>query len=363
MEPNPLQYISKIVDSEHKDLIHDVSFDFYGTRMATCSSDHTVMVWELEKNGEWHCSSSWRTHTGSVWKITWANPEFGQILATCSFDRTVAVWEEVEAPNTGKCTWVRRANLVDSRAPVKDVKFAPKHLGLQLATCSVDGCARIYEAPDVMNCSAFSVQNQIKCKMRCSCISWNPSSYKGFKPLLAIGSDEKDSAAGGKVLIYEYNDISRIWAKVHVVSSVTEPVHDLSFAPHFGIKRHILAIASDHLHIYNLKPINVAGNKTETAEPSKFTQQEVAKFNDHTSNVWRVAWDVFGKTLASSGNDGKVMLWTANYLDNWKKVTTLSSETELSVMDADMASSPPMPNGDTVSNNQSTLGNRYQGRI
>lgn len=36
-----------------------------------------------------------QTHSGSVWKVTWAHPEFGQIIATCSFDRTVAVWEEL----------------------------------------------------------------------------------------------------------------------------------------------------------------------------------------------------------------------------------------------------------------------------
>ena len=35
-----------------------------------------------------------QTHSGSVWRVTWAHPEFGQVLATCSFDRTVGVWEE-----------------------------------------------------------------------------------------------------------------------------------------------------------------------------------------------------------------------------------------------------------------------------
>jgi hypothetical protein len=27
---------------EHKDLIHDVAYDFYGRRMATCSSDQMI---------------------------------------------------------------------------------------------------------------------------------------------------------------------------------------------------------------------------------------------------------------------------------------------------------------------------------
>ena len=37
-------YNVKKIDPEHKDLIHDVSFDFFGKRMATCSSDQSVKV-------------------------------------------------------------------------------------------------------------------------------------------------------------------------------------------------------------------------------------------------------------------------------------------------------------------------------
>lgn len=32
------------IRTEHKDVIHDVSYDYYGKRMATCSSDQTVKV-------------------------------------------------------------------------------------------------------------------------------------------------------------------------------------------------------------------------------------------------------------------------------------------------------------------------------
>lgn len=32
------------INAEHKDLIHDVAYDFYGRRMATCSSDQFVKV-------------------------------------------------------------------------------------------------------------------------------------------------------------------------------------------------------------------------------------------------------------------------------------------------------------------------------
>lgn len=32
------------IRSEHKDVIHDVAYDYYGQRIATCSSDQTVKV-------------------------------------------------------------------------------------------------------------------------------------------------------------------------------------------------------------------------------------------------------------------------------------------------------------------------------
>lgn len=32
------------INAEHKDLIHDVAFDYYGERMATCSTDQFVKV-------------------------------------------------------------------------------------------------------------------------------------------------------------------------------------------------------------------------------------------------------------------------------------------------------------------------------
>lgn len=33
---------------------------------------------------------------GSIWKVQWAHPEFGQVLASCSYDRSVRIWEEQE---------------------------------------------------------------------------------------------------------------------------------------------------------------------------------------------------------------------------------------------------------------------------
>ncbi|KAJ8353762.1 hypothetical protein SKAU_G00213290 [Synaphobranchus kaupii] len=277
-------FVARSIAADHKDLIHDVSYDFHGRRMATCSSDQSVKVWDKSESGEWHCTASWKTHSGSVWRVTWAHPEFGQVLASCSFDRTAAVWEEIvgESNNKqrGQSHWIKRTTLVDSRTSVTDVKFAPKHMGLMLTTCSADGVVRIYEAPDVMNLSQWSLQHEISCKLSCSCISWNPSSSRAHSPMIAVGSDDSNVTYGGKVQIYEYNENTRKYAKAETLMTVTDPVHDIAFAHNLGRSFHVLAIATKDVRIFKLLP------------PA------------HPSGVLR--------------DDGCVRLWKANYMDNWK---------------------------------------------
>lgn len=138
-------------------------------------------------------SSSWKAHSGSIWRLSWAHPEFGQVIATCSFDRTVSVWEEnlgdkVTPTMAPMKRWTRRTTLVDSRTSVTDVKFAPKHLGLLLATASADGIIRIYEAPDIMNLSQWSLQHEISCKLPLSCLSWSKSLFRLHAPLIAVSA-------------------------------------------------------------------------------------------------------------------------------------------------------------------------------
>jgi len=327
-------FVAKSVETEHKDLIHDVAYDHYGRRMATCSSDQSIKVWDIAEDGTSQQVAHWKAHSGSVWRVTWAHPEFGQVLATCSFDRTATIWEEVSAgeehggssSESSSSSWVKRTSLVDSRTSVTDVKFAPKHLGLQLATCSSDGMVRIYEAPDVMNLSQWSPQLEINSKMSCSCIAWNPS--RAHLPMIAVGSDEPSTPGNSKVQIYEHNENSRKWVKVEAIVGATEPVHDLAFAPNFGRSYHLLAIASRDVKIVSLKPVTPGkdANVANFSSYSKFEIRQIASFNEHNSQVWRVSWNVTGTILASSGDDGCVRLWKANYMDTWKSIGMLKGD-------------------------------------
>lgn len=318
-----MMFTSKSIDAEHKDLIQDVAYDFHGKRMATCSCDQHVKIWDLIDD-EWKCTASWKAHTGSVWRVTWAHPEFGQVIATCSFDRTTAVWEEI--PENQQHRWVKRGNLVDSRTSVTDVKFGPKHLGLILATCSVDGVVRIYEATDVMNLSIWNLQHEIQTRVVCSCLSWSTS--KTFPTAIAVGSDEATQSAG-RVQIYEYNEHSRKWFKVEAISTVSEPVRDVAFSPNLGRSYHMLAVASKDVHIFSLKPLTRPDPSAVDSSPpgvSRFEIRSIGQFSDHQSQVWRVSWNITGTILASSGDDGRVRLWKGNYVDNWQCIAELKGD-------------------------------------
>ncbi|KAJ7096039.1 WD40-repeat-containing domain protein [Mycena epipterygia] len=158
-----------LIPNAHNDLVTDASYDFYGLRLATCSLDQRIKIWQLdETNGSWAVEDEWKAHDAAVSKISWAHPEFGTILASSSFDRTVKVWEQASAiglpdsqqvngngnagnasqsqtPGPSTSRWIERAVLPEARGTVRAVEFAPHHFGLKLASISSDNHLRIYE--------------------------------------------------------------------------------------------------------------------------------------------------------------------------------------------------------------------------
>jgi WD domain, G-beta repeat len=159
---------TSLIQNAHADLVTDAAYDFYGVRLATCSLDHRIKIWQLdESDGTWTAIADWKVrafplsfcpvcdrdvcgqaHDAAVTKLSWAHPEFGSVLASSSFDRTVKIWEEIPAADnadqqpqanggaavaSGPGTrWVERAVLADAKGSVRAVEFAPHQFGLKL---------------------------------------------------------------------------------------------------------------------------------------------------------------------------------------------------------------------------------------
>lgn len=158
---------TSLIQNAHGDLVTDAAYDFYGVRLATCSLDHRIKIWQLdESDGTWTAVADWKVrvpfaftlrqfivtilvgqaHDAAVTKLSWAHPEFGSVLASSSFDRTVKIWEEIPADNADQpqanggsavasgpgTRWNERAVLADAKGSVRAVEFAPHQFGLKL---------------------------------------------------------------------------------------------------------------------------------------------------------------------------------------------------------------------------------------
>ena len=47
--------------------VHDIAYDHYGKRVATCSSDNMIKV--FDEAGE--KLAEWKAHRGSIWRLCW----------------------------------------------------------------------------------------------------------------------------------------------------------------------------------------------------------------------------------------------------------------------------------------------------
>jgi nucleoporin SEH1 len=130
---------TQVMSSRHQDYIHDCAFDVYGRRMATCSGDRFVRVWDLTDNGEWSLVGEWQAHKGSVSMLRFAHPEFGSLIATGGSDHEAKIWEERTNATSAGSRFTAKAQLTEARKAVSCLEFSPRHFGLKLAAGSADG--------------------------------------------------------------------------------------------------------------------------------------------------------------------------------------------------------------------------------
>uniref|UniRef100_A0A915IPK0 Protein SEC13 homolog n=1 Tax=Romanomermis culicivorax TaxID=13658 RepID=A0A915IPK0_ROMCU len=125
------------IDTGHRDMIHDAQMDFYGTKLATCSSDRSVKIFDVKPDGSQTFITELLGHDGPVWQLSWSHPMHGNLLASCSYDKKVIIWKET----SGK--WNKFYEYCNHDASVNSVCWAPSEYGLMLACSSSDSSISI----------------------------------------------------------------------------------------------------------------------------------------------------------------------------------------------------------------------------
>mmetsp|Transcript_1068 Transcript_1068/g.1658 ORF Transcript_1068/g.1658 Transcript_1068/m.1658 type:complete len:303 (-) Transcript_1068:39-947(-) len=294
-------------DTKHNDIIHDAKLDYYGKKLATCSSDKTIMIFEIVNNEQKHLTTL-NGHRGPVWQVDWAHPRFGSFLASCSYDNRVLIWKE----NDDQKQW-QIIKEIQHEASVNSIAWAPHDLGLCLASVSSDSTLKITSLVDSqwVTKSYNNAHNA-----GCNAVSWAPASQVGsltgssnstghVKRLVTGGCDNQ-------VSIWTAQENGEFIKEANLTGH-SDWVRDVAWSPNIGLPYECIASASQD------KTVNIW---TKNNNEKTWNKVSLPKFG---STVWRVSWSFTGNMLAVTTADNKVTMWKEDLEGGeWKCVSNLN---------------------------------------
>ena len=322
---------------------HDAQLNYYGNRLATASSDHSIKIFEVSPTGDHTPLASLLGHQGPVWQVAWAHPKYGPILASCGYDSKIIVWKE-QAPGVWGKLWE------DDRhdASVNSIAFAPHSLGLILAAGSSDGNISIWthQLDNTWACEVIPAHSG-----GVSSVSWAPALHADPNNSSNNNNNAADAAVPALRLVSGGCDNAvRLWLLAHPhqppaegaatrwveVTSFHEGkqthgdwVRDVAWAPSLGLTSSCFASCSED------KTVRI------WAEDAAGTWR-VAKSIAFPQRPWRVSWSLMGDVLAVAQGDNTVSLWHQQADGQWQTVSTLGGTATAAAPAAAQAAAAPV---------------------
>ncbi|KAK9457251.1 WD40-repeat-containing domain protein [Dipodascopsis uninucleata] len=295
--------MASAIGNLHDDLIHDAALDYYGKRLATCSSDKTIKIFDLD--GENHkLVETLRGHEGPVWQVSWAHPKFGNILASASFDGQVLIWRQDDATKA----WSNIAQHKAHDASVNSVQWSPPELGAAIVCASSDGNVSVVDFKDDGNTSAVTIHAH---SGGCNSAVWaqiNGSTSPVNRRFVTGGCD-------GLIKVWTYDPNSDNYVEEAVLEGHSDWVRDLAWAPSVLPKAYLASASDDKSVIIWTQDGPGAAWKKVLLQSEKFPE-----------TIWRVSWSLSGNVLAVSGGDNRVSLWKENLAGEWEQCGTVDPE-------------------------------------
>ncbi|KAI3706980.1 hypothetical protein L6452_25113 [Arctium lappa] len=291
----------------HTDIVHDVSMDYYGKRVASASSDATIKIIGVSSSSTSHPLATLSGHNGPVWQVGWAHPKFGSLLASCSYDGTVIIWKEGNLNE-----WTQAHTFSDHKSSVNSIAWAPHELGLCLACGSSDGSISVHTARSDGGWDTTRIEQAHPVGV--TSISWAPSMAPGaligsgvFEPVQKLASGGNDNT----VKIWKFCDGAWKMDCFPALQMHSDLVRDVAWAPNLGLPKSTIASASQD------------GTVVIWTAAKEGEQWNGKVLNDFKAPVWRVSWSLTGNLLAVASGDNTVTLWKEAVDGEWQEVTSV----------------------------------------
>ncbi|CAJ0960516.1 unnamed protein product, partial [Mesorhabditis belari] len=285
------------LDPGHRAPIYDARLNVFGNRLATCSGDQLVKIFEVRENSLLQLAEL-GGHQGPVWQVDWAHPRFGTLCASAGYDSRVIFWQEKE---TG---WEKLYEYSEHSGSVNTLSFASERFGLKLACGSNDGSISIHSY-DHVNGRWEAVKIENAHSQGITSISWAPAvpvdeEQKIFEPrFITCGNDTF-------LKIWAFRENS--WELEKVLVAHTDFVRDVAWCP----------IVYDGLH----KILSVGQDRQVLLWRSKAIGKEEWGFEQITKTegaIWHACWSPCATLFTISGEDNKNTFFR-EYGNNWVEI-------------------------------------------
>jgi len=258
----------------HEDLIHDIQLDYFSKKLASCSSDRTIKIFDVSTSKP-KLLEVLKGHEGPVWQISWAHPCFGTILASCSYDHQIFIWKEVNN------VWTKIKSY-SHQASVNSISWGCHEFGLRLFACSSDGQVSI---------ASLDQNNNFH-------IEFYPDSPSktGYNSICSSPTNEQFVTGGCDNNVYIWSLKESKWKFDEPLVGHKQWVRDAAWAPNIGLNYETIASCSQDGKVIIW----------QSSEKGKFVNiQEL----DFKFVVWKLSWSVTGNILAVTTSDNSVSLW------------------------------------------------------
>ncbi|RLN63895.1 hypothetical protein BBJ29_004786 [Phytophthora kernoviae] len=304
-------------------MIYDIQLDYYGKRLATCSSDRTFRVYDVSKaivssgDGDDPASKNQQDaqeapqeqlhvlqhvvpltdgSAAPIHRVAWAHPKFGAVLALAAQDGKVYIYREElvqqGAAGAGNVTEWRLKHVHEFHAlAVLSVAWAPYEYGLCLACASADGqvsfLTRMREGWVISSSFRNSEEGM-------GCTSFITAPQEGGNAG-ATGSSYWEMV---NTPLYGHND----W------------VRDVAWAPNVGIPANLIASGSDD-HTVRVWSQDEADGEWESHVVHTFR-----------APVYRISWSLTGSVLSVAAGDDEVTFWKQFNNHEWAQISSVTDQ-------------------------------------